>query len=227
LLSSLLEHTSLARLRLSSLEPWDVETDFFSLWRDERLCRHLHLPLQSGSEAVLKRMRRKITPDSFSALVQAARAAIPEVAITTDIIVGFPGETEAEFAETEAFVKSLNFAGGHVFTYSARPGTPAARMKAQVRHEIRKERNAALRAVLEESAQAYQAGFIGRTLPVLWEGSSRLTEAGWTLEGLTDNYLRVKSVAAEPRWNRIDDVELISMDDDGIKGMVKLQSKSS
>jgi threonylcarbamoyladenosine tRNA methylthiotransferase MtaB len=227
LLSSLLEQPSLARLRLSSLEPWDVVADFFSLWRDERLCRHLHLPLQSGSEAVLKRMRRKITPDSFSALVQAARAAIPEVAITTDIIVGFPGETEAEFAETVAFVKSLNFAGGHVFTYSARPGTPAARMKAQVRHEIRKERNAALRAVLEESAQAYQAGFIGRTLPVLWEGSSRLTEAGWTLEGLTDNYLRVKSVAAEPRWNRIDDVELISMDDDGIKGMVKLQSKSS
>jgi threonylcarbamoyladenosine tRNA methylthiotransferase MtaB len=227
LLSSLLEQPSLARLRLSSLEPWDVEADFFSLWRDERLCRHLHLPLQSGSEAVLKRMRRKITPDSFSALVQAARAAIPKVAITTDIIVGFPGETEVEFAETLEFVKSMKFAGGHVFTYSARPGTPAARMQAQVRHEIRKERNAALRAVLEESAQAYQAGFIGQTLAVLWEGSSRLTEAGWTLEGLTDNYLRVKSVAAEVRWNRIDDVKLISMDDDGIKGMVKLQSKSS
>ncbi len=227
LLSSLLNHTSVERLRLSSLEPWDVGAGFFSLWQDERLCRHLHLPLQSGSETVLKRMRRKVTPDSFAALVQSAWAAIPDVAITTDIIVGFPGETEAEFSETVAFVKSMKFAGGHVFTYSARPGTPAARMKTQVPHEIRKERNAILRAVLEESAHAYQAGFIGQTLPVLWEGSSRLTEAGWTLEGLTDNYLRVKSLAAEARWNRIDDVELVAMDDDGIKGIIKLQSESS
>ncbi len=227
LLFSLLERTSMARLRLSSLEPWDVEAGFFSLWQDKRLCRHLHLPLQSGSEAVLRRMRRKITPDSFSTLIRSAREAIPGVAITTDIIVGFPGETEAEFSETVAFVKSMKFAGGHVFTYSARPGTPAARMKTQVRHEIRKERNAVLRAELEESARAYQAGFIGQTLPVLWEGSSRLTEAGWTLEGLTDNYLRVKSLAAEARWNRIDEVELIMMDGDGLKGIIKLQSGSS
>ena len=97
-----------------------------------------------------------------------------DVAITTDIIVGFPGETEAEFSETVEFVKSMNFAGGHVFTYSARPGTPAARMNTQVRHEIRKERNAVLRAVLEELARAYRSGFIGQTLPVLWEGSSQL-----------------------------------------------------
>jgi threonylcarbamoyladenosine tRNA methylthiotransferase MtaB len=92
-------------------------------------------------------MRRKTTPDSFAGLVQAARTAIPEAAITTDIIVGFPGETEAEFCETLEFVRSMHFAGGHVFTFSARPGTPAARMHAQVRHETRKERNAALREV--------------------------------------------------------------------------------
>jgi threonylcarbamoyladenosine tRNA methylthiotransferase MtaB len=224
LLSTLLNRTSVARLRLSSLEPWDVEAGFFSLWQDERLCRHLHLPLQSGSDTVLKRMRRKVTPDSFAALVQSARAAIPDVAITTDIIVGFPGETEAEFTETVEFVKSMNFAGGHVFTYSARPGTPAARMKTQVRFQTRKERNTILRAVLEESTRAYQSGFIGQTLPVLWEGSSRLTEAGWTLQGLTDNYLRVKATATEARWNQIDNVKLLWMEGDGLNGMIKDQS---
>ena len=127
LVSTLLAKSSVPRLRLSSLEPWDLEADFFSLWQDGRLCRHLHLPLQSGSEAVIRRMSRKTTPGSFAALVQSARAAIPQVAITTDVITGFPGETQAEFSETLEFIKSMNFAGGHVFTYSARPDTPAAR----------------------------------------------------------------------------------------------------
>jgi threonylcarbamoyladenosine tRNA methylthiotransferase MtaB len=226
LVTVLLANKSIPRLRLSSLEPWNLETDFFSLWRDKRLCRHLHLPLQSGCEAVLKRMRRKTTADSFAALVQSARAAIPEVAITTDIIVGFPGETEAEFSETLEFVKSMNFAGGHVFSYSARPGTPAARMNTQVRSEIRKERNSTLRAVLEESALAYRSGFIGQTLPVLWEGSSRLTEAGWILEGLTDNYLRITAVASELRWNQMNDVDLVSINAEGLNGILSLQSNS-
>jgi threonylcarbamoyladenosine tRNA methylthiotransferase MtaB len=226
LVSTLLDHTSVPRLRLSSLEPWDLQAFFFSLWQDERMCRHLHLPLQSGSETVLKRMRRKTTPGSFAALVQSARAAIPEVAITTDIIVGFPGETEAEFSETVEFVKSMNFAGGHVFTYSARPGTPAAHMNAQILHETRKERNTVLRAVLEESAHAYRSGFIGYTLPVLWEGSSQLTDSGWTLEGLTDNYLRVTSVAREARWNQIDEVQLIAIDGDGLKGKMTFPQPS-
>jgi threonylcarbamoyladenosine tRNA methylthiotransferase MtaB len=220
LISTLLERTSVPRLRLSSLEPWDLQVDFFSRWRDQRLCRHLHLPLQSGSETVLKRMRRKTTPASFAALVQSARAAIPGVALTTDIIVGFPGETETEFSETVEFAQSMNFAGGHVFTYSARPGTPAARMHSQVRPEIRKERNAVLRAVLEDSARVYQSGFLQHTLPVLWEASSRLTEAGWILEGLTDNYLRVTAVAPAPRWNQMDDVQLVSIEGDGMKGII-------
>jgi threonylcarbamoyladenosine tRNA methylthiotransferase MtaB len=220
LVSILLNRTSVPRLRLSSLEPWDLDADFFSLWRDERLCRHLHLPLQSGSETVLKRMARKTTPGSFAALVQSARAAIPGIAITTDIIAGFPGETDGEFSGTLDFVKRVGFAGGHVFTYSARAGTPAARMNTQVPHELRKERNAALRAVLEESAHAYRSRFIGHTLPVLWEASSTLTDAGWTLEGLTDNYIRVRAVAPEARWNQMDRVQLVSMDGDGMKGKI-------
>ncbi len=236
LVSALLARTSAPRLRLSSLEPWDLEADFFSLWHDPRLCRHLHLPLQSGSASVLRRMARKTAPDSFAALVQSARAAIPEVAITTDIIVGFPGETDEEFAETLEFVKSMQFAGGHVFSYSARPGTPAARMKGQVRgdapspvlepglsrrnrdyHAV-KARSATLRTVLAESAEAYRRKFIGKTMPVLWEATSILTDEGWQIEGLTDNYLRVTAIAAEPRWNRVDAVHLTDLRENGLTG---------
>ncbi|HES58098.1 MAG TPA: MiaB/RimO family radical SAM methylthiotransferase, partial [Firmicutes bacterium] len=148
LVRAVLNRTGVPRLRLSSLEPWDLDPAFFDLWQDERLCRHLHLPLQSGSAATLRRMARKTTPQAFAELVAAARERIPEVAITTDVIAGFPGESQAEFEESLAFVRAMNFAGGHVFTYSARPGTAAARMPDQVPHPQRKTRNARLRAVL-------------------------------------------------------------------------------
>jgi threonylcarbamoyladenosine tRNA methylthiotransferase MtaB len=220
LVSALLAQTSVPRLRLSSLEPWDLEADFFELWKDARLCRHLHLPLQSGSAAVLKRMARKTTPETFAALVAAARSIIPDVAITTDVIVGFPGETEAEFAETLDFVKSIQFAGGHVFTYSARPGTPAARMKGQVPHEVRKERSACLREAFAESAQSYRSRFVGQTLSVLWESTDRLSDAGWQVEGLTDNYLRVTATAPEPRWNKVDEVFLVKNSNEGLNGEI-------
>ncbi len=218
LVSALLAHAAPPRLRLSSLEPWDLDADFFGLWSNQHLCRHLHLPLQSGSVAVLRRMARKTSPEAFAALVRRARAAIPGVAITTDIITGFPGETEAEFAETLDFVKALEFAGGHVFTYSARPGTPAARMKGHIRGDIAKARSARLRAALAESGAAYRRLFIGQTLPVLWESTSHLSDSGWQVEGLTDNYLRVKAIAAEPRWNRLEAVQLINLDGDGLVG---------
>jgi len=220
LVSDLLTRTSAARLRLSSLEPWDLDADFFSLWRDPRLCRHLHLPLQSGSERVLRRMSRKTTPDSFVALLESAQAAIPEVAITTDLIVGFPGETDEEFAETLDFVKSMHFAGGHVFSYSARPGTPARRMKGQVGGEVVKARSSALRTVLAESTEAYHRKFVGKTMTVLWEAASTLTDAGWQIEGLTDNYLRVTTIAPTPRWNRIDNVFLKTACAEGLSGEI-------
>jgi threonylcarbamoyladenosine tRNA methylthiotransferase MtaB len=220
LISTLLARTSVARLRLSSLEPWDLDADFFSLWQEGRLCRHLHLPLQSGSGTVLRRMARKTTPGSFARLVQAARQAIPGLAITTDVIVGFPGETEAEFSETSEFIKSMNFAGGHVFSYSARPGTPAARMNGQVELAIRKDRNAILHSLFQEMAWNYRQQFIGRKLPVLWEASGSLSDLGWQLDGLTDNYIRVKAVAQEPRWNQLDSVELIENETDGLRGSI-------
>jgi threonylcarbamoyladenosine tRNA methylthiotransferase MtaB len=220
LVKNILRQTDVPRLRLSSLEPWDLDADFFLLWKDARLAPHFHLPLQSGCESTLKRMARKITPASFRDLIRAARTCIPDVAVTTDVIAGFPGETEDEFAESLAFVKEMNFAGGHVFTYSARPGTGAARMKAQVQSEIKKQRNHILRAALDESAQAYREKFIGKTLTVLWEATSEMGDWGWQMEGWTENYLRVKAIAAAPRWNEMDKVKLNEVDGESLKGEI-------
>jgi len=189
LVESILQDTGVPRLRLSSLEPWDLDEDFFTLWQDPRLCRHLHLPLQSGSETVLKRMARKTTPGSFSRLVQMARQVSPQIAVTTDMIVGFPGETEQEFAETLEFVQAMQFAAGHVFTFSSRPGVAAERMPNQVPHPIRKRRSALLRAVLAKSSGQYRRQFLGKTLEVLWEAGQEEENSGWLLHGLTDNYL--------------------------------------
>lgn len=208
LIQAILDELPVARLRLSSLEPWDLDERFFDLWKDPRLCRHLHLPLQSGSAATLRRMARKTTPATFAALVAAARSAIPDLAITTDLIVGFPGETEAEFAESLAYVRRVGFAGGHVFPYSARPGTAAARMPGQVNNALRKQRASLLRVVLDESAAAYQAAFIGQVLPVLWESATGLGPQGWQVSGLTDNYLRVRALAPRRLWNQITPVRL-------------------
>lgn len=222
LIKAILRETDVPRLRLSSLEPWDLSTDFFSLWTDSRLMPHFHLPLQSGCESTLKRMRRHTTPDSFRELISAARDVIPDVAITTDIIAGFPGETEEEFAQTLDFVREMNFAGGHVFTYSPRPGTGAARMKGQVRPELRKKRNHILHSVLEESAKSYRERFIGQTMSVLWESTSEMGERGWQMEGLMENYLRVQAFAPAPRWNRIDPLKLISIKGAALFGELEL-----
>ena len=221
LVRAVLAGTDVPRLRLSSLEPWDLDAGFFSLWQDARLCPHLHLPLQSGCAATLRRMARKTTPASFRALLQAARAAIPDVAITTDIIAGFPGESEAEFEESLAFIRETRFAGGHAFTYSARPGTAAARMPAQVPPEVRKARNAEYRAAFEDSAQAYRREFIGRTLPALWESAVQYDERGWRMEGWTGNYLRVQALASAPRWNELDPVELTEAAGGMVQGVIR------
>ncbi len=220
LIKAILRETDAPRLRLSSLEPWDLDANFFSLWDDARLAPHLHLPLQSGSSSTLKRMARKTTPDSFRELVRAARDVIPNAAITTDMIAGFPAETEAEFVESLAFVKEINFAGGHVFTYSPRVGTGAAKMKGQIKPELRKSRNHILRQALDESAKSYREKFIGQTLSVLWESTSEMGEWGWQMEGWTENYLRVKAVASAPRWNELDKVKLLAVDGESLKGEI-------
>lgn len=220
LVKTILHETDVRRLRLSSLEPWDLDADFFSLWEDKRLMPHLHLPLQSGSDSTLKRMLRKTTTESFRELVSAARAIVPNVAVTTDIIAGFPGETDEEFAETLEFVKEMQFTGGHVFSYSPRPGTGAARMKGQVKPEVRKRRNRILQETIEESAKSYREKFIGQTMPVLWESTTEYGEYGWRMEGWTGNYLRVSATAPSPRWNEVDEVKFIRVKDGIVHGKI-------
>ena len=133
------DNTKFERIRLSSLEPWDIDSSFFDLWQNPRLCPHLHLPLQSGSTSVLQRMARKITPEKFQGLVEAARAKIPNLAVTTDIIVGFPGETDLEFEESLQTIKEMNFSGGHVFKYSRRDETAAAKFPLQISGKVSRD----------------------------------------------------------------------------------------
>ena len=225
LVETTLSQTPVPRLRLSSLEPWDLDEDFFQLWADPRLCPHLHLPLQSGCTQTLHRMGRRTTPQAYTRLIEAAQKAIPDVAITTDIMVGFPGESEQEFAESLAFVQQMDFAGGHVFTYSARPETRAAAMPEQVPHPLRKERNAAMRLVFANAASRYRRRFLGQTLEVLWEqadplGACATNRESWMLSGLTGNYLRVTAAAAEESWNQINPVFLTELTRKGLYGEI-------
>ena len=190
LVAALLADTTIPRLRLSSLEPFDLAPDFFDLWTrpgGHRLMPHLHLPAQSGSDAVLRRMARRNRAADFEALVDAARARIPGLTITTDLIAGFPGESEADFEQTLAFARRVSFAHMHIFPYSAREGTAAARFGGQVPEVERKRRVRELAALDAELGAAVRASFVGQVRPVLWEHA---TDAGvWS--GLTDNYLRV------------------------------------
>jgi threonylcarbamoyladenosine tRNA methylthiotransferase MtaB len=203
LVRAILTDTDIPRLRLSSLEPWDLSSDFFHLWDNPRLCPHLHLPLQSGCDATLKRMLRRTNQASYSALVRAARERIPGVSITTDVIVGFPGETDEEFAISEAFIQQMDFAGLHVFRYSKRPGTAAARMRGQVSESVKQQRSSRLIALSEQCERRFAEHFIGQTLPVLWEQVAGATEAGFVNVGYTDNYIRVRCIHPRALTNHI------------------------
>ena len=220
LVEAVLAESDVPRLRLSSLESWDLDDSFFSLWQDARLCRQLHLPLQSGSGSVLQRMGRRTTPEAFAAVVNAARAVSPEIAVTTDIIVGFPGESEAEFQESLDFVKGMAFAGGHVFTYSPRPGTPAAQLPDSVPKAVKKERSALMRALLAETEGRYAEQFKNKVLPVLWESSSQAEYGIWQMKGLSDNYLRVRASAGEDMWNHISPVKITQVQRRGLAGEI-------
>ena len=220
LVKLILQETDVPRLRLSSLEPWDLDEPFFDLWSNPRLARHLHLPLQSGCKDTLRRMARKITPESFARVVATARDAIPDVAITTDVIAGFPGENELEFEKSLAFIEAMEFAGGHVFTYSARPHTAAASMPNQVPYKIRKTRNEKIRDYLAQSSTRYRARFLGHRLSVLWERATILGEHQWTLNGLSDNYLRITAQAPKQLWNRITPVLLTDFGENGLIGKI-------
>lgn len=203
LIQEILARTVIPRLRLSSLEPWDIGPDFFHLWQDERLCPHLHLPLESGSDAVLRRMGRRYTAPDFARLVEAARAAIPDLALTTDVMVGFPGESDADFAESLHFAETMGFARMHIFPYSPRPGTLAAHMPGQVPPAIKAQRAEVMAEVARESEARFRRGFLGRELEVLWEGQGPI----WS--GYTSNYLPVLTHSDRELANTITRTRLV------------------
>ncbi len=220
LVRAILNSTDTPRLRLSSLEPWDIAPDFFALWSNPRLCRHLHLPLQSGCASTLRRMGRKITPNVYAELIQEARRVIPGMAITTDIITGFPGETDAEFIESREFVRELNFANGHVFTYSPRPGTAAINLPDKIPSKVAKQRNARMRQIFQKGADTFRQKQVGSNLNVLWEKVTPTEEGRWQLSGLSDNYLRVRCISTSPSRNQIMDVHIMSVEQDGLTGEI-------
>jgi len=227
LTSAILTETDIPRLRLSSLEPWELADGFFDLWQrwPGRLCPHLHLPLQAGTDAQLRRMARRCTVDSFRELAAAARAAIPDLVITTDLIVGFPGESEGDFEEGLFFVEEMRFAHAHIFPFSPRAGTAAASFDGQVANTVKKERSRRMHAVVARTGQLERARFLGTTRPVLWEGSGEplADEPGRLLwSGLTDNYLRVagRAQAGIDLGNRITKVRLDEVHGETFHGVV-------
>ena len=203
LIEKILSETQGLRVRISSIEPQDLRPEWFRLWGDRRLCRHLHLPLQSGSEAIIAAMRRQYSVAYYEQLVEQARATIPDVAVTTDLLVGFPGETDEHFRDTVSFVETLDFAGMHVFRYSARPGTPAARMPGQVPESEKVARSQEIRSIAEAGQARFSRRFSGTTQDVLWE---REVEGVW--HGLTDNHLNFFTRSPEDLHNRIVPVKL-------------------
>lgn len=185
LLRQVLEETDVPRVRVSSLEPGDFNAAWLELWKDGRLCRHLHVPLQAGSATVLARMERKYSPEAFAEMVAACRATIPDVTITTDVMVGFPGETEAEFDGGYHFIRNIAFDGMHVFKYSQRSGTRAARMPDQVREDVKAERSRLLREEAEAGLDRLLSRHAGSIASVAWE-----TERDGIWRGLTDTNVR-------------------------------------
>ncbi|MCC6175495.1 MAG: MiaB/RimO family radical SAM methylthiotransferase [Chloroflexi bacterium] len=224
LVERVLTETSMPRIRISSIQPQDWPAGFLDLWRDGRMCRHLHLPLQSGSDSVLRRMVRRYRASDFYRLVEELRGLMPEVAITADLMIGFPGETDTEHRDSLALVRKLAFAEQHVFRYSARPGTAAARLPDDVPPPVKKRRSDEARALDAELRTAYRQRFLGQTLDVLWEEHAHLPgcepgmhPAVWS--GLTDNYLRVFA-PGDALEGTITPVRLLDLSGDGIRGEI-------
>jgi len=193
LIRTILNETRLEKLRISSVEPMDWSDDLIGLVASSpRIAKHAHVPLQSGSDAVLRRMHRKYRPWHYREKIEKIHAAMPNAAIGADVMVGFPGETEAEFEATRQIIEDLPFTYLHVFTYSPRPGTPAAGMKEQVPAHIARERNRILRELASDKKLAFMRGFIGKTVQAITLNVVGNDSDGEFTEALTDNYLKLR-----------------------------------
>jgi len=215
LVERILRETAVPRLRLSSIEPWDAAEEHLRLWQDRRLCRHLHLPLQSGSDTVLARMKRHYATADFARIVEGARRAVPEIAVTTDVIVGFPGETEAEFEDTLRFVESMRFRKVHIFPFSSREGTEAAVFADQISPVVKQQWVHRLAQVARQSEIAFCEQFVNRTVEVLWE-----TQVDGEWSGLTDHYVRVRARSSRDLRNTFTPVCITAAGATGLRGHI-------
>ena len=219
LIKAILSNTDIPRLRLGSLEPWELPNDFVNLFDNPRLMPHLHLPLQSGSDSVLRRMARRCKTEEFSEIVSDLRAAIPHFNITTDIIVGFPGETEQEWRESFGFIENTGFGHIHIFAYSRREGTKAATLPNQIPETVKKQRSRELHLLADKMKRQFQEENLGQTIPILWESQTEFLDNGkHRIFGYTPNYLRVGCEVDEPEAieNRIIDAKLMATDNNHV-----------
>lgn len=219
LIRAIFAQTTIPRLRLGSLEPWELPADFFELFQNPRLMPHLHLPLQSGSDAVLRRMARRCKTEEFTAIIKRLRQHIPHFNITTDIIVGFPGETEQEWQDSFDFIKQTGFGHIHIFTYSKREGTKAAALPNQVDNAVKKQRSQQLHQLAEVMKQEFYQSNLGGMFPVLWEAYSEpYSDDEQRVFGYTPNYLRVGCIISRQisLENQTINVRLTSVDGDCI-----------
>jgi threonylcarbamoyladenosine tRNA methylthiotransferase MtaB len=219
LLDLLLTRSGIGRFRLSSLEPWDLRPELFQLFSDNRLLPHLHLPLQSGCDRILLRMARPFKTDQYARLIEQARTEINDVSISTDIMVGFPGESDHDFEQSLDFVGQLALSRLHVFRFSPREGTPAASFPDQIATDVSQQRSRRMLALGTRLEEDFNRTFLHRTMRVLWETSSGGNdELLWS--GLTDNYIRIHAGSALDLTNRLTDTVITEVVPGGVRGRV-------
>lgn len=199
MVKTVLAETDVPRIRLGSLEPWDLHEDFFDLFENPRLMPHLHLPLQSGSDTVLKRMARRCKTQDFAQLITAARSTVPGFNVTTDIIVGFPGETDDEWQQGMDFIRSVGFGHTHIFSFSPREGTKAASLGNLVSAEVMKARSEELHELADEMKSTFYQSQRGKNFEVLLEEKvTELNDGRYRYSGYTPNYLRIEVDSDDP-----------------------------
>lgn len=210
MLSNVLKNTDIPRIRVSSLQPQEIGESLLELWEDPRLCQHFHVPLQSGSNSILKSMRRRYSAEQYLGSIARINSMLPEASVTSDVIVGFPNESDQDFDETLKLCKEINFSDLHVFKFSTRPGTSAAHMPDNVCFSTKSQRSRELISIASNSFHRYRSTLIGKKEHVLWEEpSTNQNPDGYSIyTGLTGNYIRVKATSNKHLTGLIEPVTL-------------------
>lgn len=214
LLTEILQQTDIARIRLASVEPWDLTDSFFQLFANTRLMPHMHLPVQSGCDSVLQRMARRCKTGEFSRILAALRSMNPLFNVTTDLIVGFPGETEQEWQQTVKYVEGAGFGHMHIFSFSPRQGTKAAGLPGEVSKQVKKQRNQQMHQLAARLKVSELRKNVGQRAAVLWEQQINGEAGLWV--GYTPNYHKVISADRRIRAGSICEVSIDAVSADGL-----------